>query len=163
MESDRYDPIAYEKLSYSEVFDLVVTDGREALIQEIAASDSPQAFALIETIADFAYDSRETFPRRAGLSEFKQLAQTYWQDKASEQARHKERMDALLDPAWNNWSTEQRRSHVQQDICPWHCLGGHGEKLSTLRSPLIENWLQAQDEGEVNGLSADSKGDGHES
>ena len=158
VESDRYDPIAYERLQYGEMFDLVVTDGREALAQELAARDSYGAFALIQTIDDFAHDFKKGFPRRAALVELTKLAQSWWESPSGNVAWCQSDKEYLLSAAWDNWSKVQRLQHVQEDLCLYGGLGRYGENLRTLRSPLIENWLQAQDAGEANGLAADSSG-----
>ena len=77
---------SYRRLSFSiyccrcEIFDLVLIEGREACVREIAKRDRLEARALIQTIVGFAHDREQNAPRQANLADMMQKAQTYWKD-----------------------------------------------------------------------------------
>lgn len=146
VESNRYDPIRYERLLYGEVIDLVLNDGREALAREVAARDRLDAYALIQTIMNFAYEYEKGFPRRSSLAEFMRMTESYWEGRSSDEESVKEQTNHLFDAAWNNWTIEQRRYHVEKELYSFESYGEFGENLRQLRSPLVESWLAVQND-----------------
>lgn len=141
VESDRYDPISYEKLLYGEVFDLVLIEGRETLVRELAVRDRPHAYALIQTIMGLAYEYKKGFPRRADLAEFIHMSEIYWEDRSIDADEVDEQIGDLLDKAWNEWTVDQRSRFVEEELFLFGGCGGFGESLRELRSPLVESWL----------------------
>jgi len=141
VESDRYDPISYEKLLYGEVFDLVLIEGREALVRELAVSDRPDAYALVQTIMGFAYEYKRGFPRRANLAEFIHMSKNYWEDSTTDADEVDEQIGDLLDKAWRDWTVDQRSRFVEDELFLFAAYSGFGESLRQLRSPLVESWL----------------------
>jgi hypothetical protein len=141
VDSDSYDPISYEKLLYSEVFDLVLIDGRETLVRELAARDGGDAYALIQTIMDFAYEYKRGFPRRSNLAEFIRMSTIYWDDRSIAPDDVDEQIGNLLGKEWNDWTVDQRIRFVEDELFLFSGCGGFGENLRELRSPLIESWL----------------------
>jgi hypothetical protein len=144
VESDRYDPISYETLLYGEVFDLVLIEGRESLARELAVRERPDAYALTQTIMGFAYEYKRGFPRRADLAEFIHMSKIYWGDRSIDANEVDEQIGDLLDKAWNNWTVDQRRRFVEDELFLFGGCGGFGESLRKLRSPLLEAWLKSQ-------------------
>lgn len=145
VESDRYDPVDYERLVLGEIFDLVLVEGRGACVHEIATRNRLDARALIQTIVEFAHDREQNAPRQASLAELMQKAQTYWQDPPISEELMDEAVSETFGVNWNGWTYDQRRRYVEEDLCPAGRYGGNGENLRTLRSPLIESWLTARD------------------
>jgi hypothetical protein len=68
--SDRYDPLSYESLTRGEAWKLVVADGPDALIRQIAACERFWAYALICTVGHFAHDTDRGPKRQATVCEF---------------------------------------------------------------------------------------------
>ena len=144
VESDRYDPISYERLLLGEVFDLVLIEGRQALALEIAARDRPGAYALIQTISEFAHESKNGPRRRSSLAEFMRMSEAYWRCGSSDDELVVDAMSDLLGEMWNDWPTEERLRYVEEAIYAARGYGGDGEKLRELRSHLVESWLTDQ-------------------
>lgn len=146
VESDRYDPIAYESLLYGEVCDLIAVEGRKALAQEIAHLDRFGAYSLIVGVEEFAYD-RDTdsgSKRFASMEELVRLAEIFKDSVSSDDELRVSHMEQLLPEFWNGWSIEQRQRHVEDEIFFLRGYGGFGEKLREMRSPKLEAWLLKQ-------------------
>jgi hypothetical protein len=143
VESDRYDPISYETLLFGEVFDLVVNEGRETLVRELAARDRSEAYALIQTILGLAYELDKEYPRRADLAEFIRMANIYWKDRSIDSDETDEQIGDLLDKAWNEWTADRRSRFVEDKLFMSGGCSGFGENLRQLRSTLIESWLSS--------------------
>lgn len=141
VESDRYDPISYEELRYGELFDLVLIEGREALTKEIALRDRRNAHALIQTIRWFAYEYKNRIPRCAKLAELIHMSKIHWADISIDSNKFDEQLEDLLDKAWDDWTVEQRRCHMDNELYLLGGCGGFGESLLELRSTLVESWL----------------------
>jgi hypothetical protein len=141
VESDRYDPISYEKLHYGEVFDLVLIEDRETLVRALAARDRSEAYALIQTILGLAYEFKKGFPRRAELAEFIRMSKIYWEDRSTNANEVDEQIGDLLAEAWNEWTVDQRTRFVEDELCFFDGCGGYGERLRELRSTLVESWI----------------------
>jgi hypothetical protein len=141
VESDRYDPISYEKLLYGEVIDLVLIEGRETLVRELAVRDRPDAYALVQTIMGFAYEYKKGFPRRSDLAEFLHMSKIFWEDRSIDADEVDEQIGELLDKAWNAWTFDQRSRFVEDELFLFGAYSGFGENLRKLRSPLLEAWL----------------------
>ncbi len=141
VESDRYDPINYERLVLGEIFDLVLNEGRDACVHEIAVRDRLEAYALIQTIVGFAHDREKKAPRQTSLLELMQQAQVYWKVLPVDEESLEERISGLFDVTWNEWTYDRRRRYAEEELCSVGGYGEFGESLRTLRSPLIESWL----------------------
>ena len=137
VESDCYDPLAYENIDAGQTFALVL-DGSdlEALADHMATLPCDTAEAFIDAVLELAGDREAGYPRRASISEF------------MAHAAHR-KIDALEDrrrvPAeWERWDFAQRRCHVVKEVYKGGTCIGFGEKLRDLRSTLVENWLADQ-------------------
>lgn len=144
VDSDRYDPISYERLLCGEVFDLVLVEGLQALALEIAVLDRLGAYALIQTISEFAHESKNGFPRRSSLAEFKRMSEDYWKCTSSDDELVVDAMNDFLGEMWNEWSIGERQRYVEEAIFSSSGYGGYGENLRQLRSHLVESWLAEQ-------------------
>lgn len=141
VESDRYDPISYEKLLYGEVFDLVLIEGCETLAKEIVVRDRLDAHALIQTILDFAYEYKNGFPRRASLAEFIQMSKIFWENGSIDADVIDEQIDMQIGKAWNESTIDLRSRFVEDELYLVSAFSGFGESIRKLRSPLVESWL----------------------
>ena len=143
VESDRYDPISYETLLYGEIFDLVVIEGRETLVKELAVRDRAEAYALIGTILELAYEFEKGFPRRAYIAEFLRMSKIYWEGRSIDADEIEAQIAYLLDKAWIDWTVDQRSRFVEDELFLFSGGGGFGESLRALHSPLLESWLKS--------------------
>lgn len=141
VESDRYDPINYERLLYGEVFDLMLIGGRDSLVKELAVRDRPDAYALFCTIMGVAYRFKSGSPRRSDLAEFIQMSKIFWKGKSINADIVDEQISDLLGKAWNDWTVDQRSRFVEDKLFLVRGIAVFGESLRVLRSPLVESWL----------------------
>jgi hypothetical protein len=144
VESDRYDPLEYERLCLGEVFDLVVIEGRQAFAHEVALREQMDAHALLQTILQYAFRKEQRKSRQVSLTDFVQRSGAYWEGHSSDDQSVIQTMTRDLGQDWNCWSFERRQKQVEEELFPsgfFHCSG---ENLRQLRSPLIESWLVKQ-------------------
>lgn len=144
-ESEDYDPISYESLTYGEIFDLVLIEGRKALTNEIIVRDGLFANKLMQAIFEFSFDFEKGYPRRASLAEFIDMAGSCRESRSLSGESELDQLNDLFGEKWECLSAERRRRYVEDDLYSAGGRGGCGENLRVLRSPLIESWLAEQD------------------
>jgi len=99
---------------------------------------------LIQTISEFAHESKNGPRRRSSLAEFMRMSEAYWRCGSSDDELVVDAMSDLLGEMWNDWPTEERLRYVEETIYAARGYGGDGEKLRELRSHLVESWLTDQ-------------------
>ena len=136
VESDRYDPTSYEELLCGEIVDLVLNEGRETLVRELDARDRPEAYALIHTILERAYEFNKGVSRRADLAEFIRMSKIYWEDRSTNKDETDEQSGDLLDKEWNEWTADRRSRFLGDELFMRGGCGGLGlsEFLCSRRS-----------------------------
>jgi hypothetical protein len=133
VESDRYDPLDYERLDAGETFALVMDDADLGELADYTATlPRRHAGALIGEMLDVAFDRDAGYPRRASLAEFTQRAPRRQDDR--DQRR-------WLTDDWDMWGSAERQRYFAEEVCTCDTGIGFGEKLRELRSPMIEQWL----------------------
>ncbi len=134
VESERYDPLAYEYLDSGEVFGLVL-EGVDlgVLAEHMATLSRDMAEALVGAMLDLAADSDAGHPRRASLAGFMERAA---HREVAEQEEHR-----WIAAEWEHWDFAERRRCILENICRRKPMIEFGEKLRELRSPLVEKWL----------------------
>lgn len=141
VESDRYDPMSYEDLRYGHVWDLVVAEGKHALVHLVVHCERELAYGVLHAVGDFAHDTDRGPKRQTTLDHFQTLAQVVMardSEWPEDMLEHKER---LIPSSWNQWTPEQRMGHLQDVVSPMKGYGMFGENLRELRSSRIEAWL----------------------
>jgi hypothetical protein len=134
VESDRYDPLAYEQLSAGEAFELVLESPDLGEVADALASRSrADGKALVHSMLDLAYAKDLGYPRRATLAQFLERAAQYQSDE--------EDVEHWIPSEWDEWSVTQRRRFVVDEIYRGDPGLAYGSKLRELRSPLVEKWL----------------------
>jgi hypothetical protein len=138
VESDRYDPLPYEKLASGERCALVLEGANlDALADELAVRDRRAAYHLLSAVLDRACDYQAGYPRRATLADFVATADA----RSAMRLNARADVDAWFTKAWDTWVREMRRGYVLDTVFPGGTLTGFGERLRELRSPRIEEWL----------------------
>lgn len=137
VESDRYDPLDYERLDGGEVFALVL-EGSDlgALADHLAALSRDVAEKFIDAMLELAAERDAGCPRRASLAEFAERAAHREIDRSEE---HR-----WVPAEWERWDSAQRRRNVVETIYKGGTCIGFGERARELRSPLVEKWLGEQ-------------------
>lgn len=137
VESDRYDPLDYERLDAGEVFVLVLEDGDlDALADHLATLERDAAESFIDAMLELAGDRNAGYPRRDSIAAFTERA-TGREIDGPEERR-------WVPVEWTSWDFAQRRHYVVERIYKGGTLIGDGEKLRELRSPMVEKWLADQ-------------------
>lgn len=144
VESDRYDPLAYEELSAAEVFGLVVqSSDLDEVADALASRSRADGKALIYSMLDLAYAKDLGYPRRATLAQFLERAACRELDE--------EDLARWIPPEWDGWSVADRRRFVVDEIYRGDSGLAYGSKLRELRSPLVEKWLAEQEQARLRG------------
>lgn len=139
VESDRYDPLVYERLRAGEVFGLLLEGGDVGpLADAFVARNRLAAYRLLDVMFDRAHDRAAGPSRRLAVAEY--VAQA---DALGDGPEDEERVTCWLPPEWDSWTAEQRRKYVLEVVYQGGTLLGHGERLRDLRSPMVEEWLRA--------------------
>jgi hypothetical protein len=143
IESDAYDPILCEPMTDGERFGLVVTEGAEALAEEIARRDRSSAFQLIQVVYRRVIDA-ELGPRRGeDLASFKLMAEMRLPVDLTDEIERDE-INFLLGAHWDGWTFEERLAYVHEIVYAFWSDGLAGDWLRELRSERIETWLLEQ-------------------
>lgn len=134
VESDAYSPLDYEELDAGETFALVLEErDLDALADHLTALCRDAAESLVDEMLDFAYDTAAGYPRRASLATFKQRAEGRVIEPPAE---HR-----WIVQEWDQLDFAQRRRDIVEKIFKGGTGIAYGEKLRSMRSPLIEKWL----------------------
>jgi hypothetical protein len=134
VESDRYDPLAYEQLDVRETCSLVLEGGDvDAMTEALVALPRREAWALVDEMLDLAYRCEAGYPRRAPLERFLAQAAVRAQGDADE--------ERWFPADWPEWDANRRREYVIDKVYPGRTMIGFGEKARDCRSPLVETWL----------------------
>ncbi len=144
VESDRYDPLAYEQLSIAEVFGLVVESSDLDEIAEVLVSrPRAAAKALIDSMLDFAYERDSGYPRCATLARFL--------ERAARRGPDGKHVEGWMPPDWDAWNVADRRNWLVDEFCQRGSGLAFGSKLRELRSPLVEKWLAEHEQPDWRG------------
>lgn len=134
VESERYDPLAYEWLESGEVFALVLEGGDlEGLADRMVTLSRDMAEALVAVMLDLAADLDAGQPRRASLAGFMERAAHGEFDRREE--------NRWFAAEWEHWDFAERRRCILEETFKRRPMIELGEKLRELRSPLVEKWL----------------------
>lgn len=141
VQSAKYDPIKYERLTLREMLDLGLLGGCEAAEQEILQLNRLNAYALVQQLTAFIQTSERKVQQRVSLPEVMQSAKTYWKSNSEEDAELLKRVSEMFPEGWNEWMPEKRQQHLHTMLDSSWFWGGFGERLRELHSPRLEAWL----------------------
>lgn len=139
VESDRYDPIGYEKdLTAGEVFALVLKGGDlDALAEAFTVRAREDAQALFDALSERAFDYDAGYPRALPLSAFIERAKMPIARGSGDERQ-------AFPGQWDDWDDAQRREDVADVFRSYVGWTGCGERLRELRSEMVEKWLASQ-------------------
>jgi hypothetical protein len=137
VESQEYDRLRYERVTYGEAFSLLLSDATlGALMENLVQMDAIKAKEVLQKLGHI-YDSRSTDGQkneRRSIDYF--LAETnpneVWNDYRE--------YDGRIGPEWDTWGIDQRKYHLETYLS-YTNREWEGNNLQKTGSKLIEDWL----------------------
>ena len=145
VESDAYDPLRYEKLTLGESLELILEPGGfTTLLERLVVLEAEKASWLVQEILEAVEDrqrasSKERFPLETFLET---VAGTLPDREPLPEGciRHGE-----MPEGWDGWTIQERQEELVA-IMDWGGSSWYGKPLRTMRSPLVEFWIDEASE-----------------
>jgi hypothetical protein len=132
--SPDYCPLMHEPITFGECIGYVLDEEDQArLASALALRGREDAYTLVSEILNFGYNQVVGSPQRTSLASLSELTAGRSVDPAH--------VDAWFNPEWDKWDSERRLACVEGLYSggTWY---SPGVKLSKMRSPLVEAWLE---------------------